>query len=169
MTDMVQPTVKTVKARKGHGQRDNEILYGWQVYYKVARSTARKWFSNYIPTYEDLDQAAALAATVVQARLGDEARLAEVMPIVGQELREQAKAYGMRKTTRYVPGGKGKRVSIALNREVSFSTLEGAANDRASDGRREGTLTEYLETRMMIVGVGEWTRKHARFLWDLGR
>ncbi len=173
MDNMVQGNGESSKSEgkgKGRGKRSKgqdskpnrgeEVVRGWDTYYRVACGIAWRRMRFSFPTYDDLHQAAALAATVARYELGEEARLQEVARIARRELYQQAKAYGWR--VEGVRRPEGGWTTQTGQKEFSFAGLHKTPGEN-----RTASLEHYLETRMMIVGVGEWTRKHAYFLYEL--
>jgi hypothetical protein len=147
----------------GKGSRDNEIVQGWDDYHKIAMKIARRWLSYYFPTNEDLYQAAALAASVVQAKFGEAARMGELTSEIRGVLKQQASAYGMRQ--RQVRRSDGSKTMQTIRADVAFSVWAGELQAPGDDVK----VQDWLESRMMIVGVGEWTRRQATMLYELGR
>lgn len=143
------------------GKRDAEIVTGWDRYYKIAIKNATRYLSFYFPTREDLLQASALAATVARFGLGEEARMDEVTRILRRTLKQQATAYGMRQRMVRLPGG--KKTMQTYRPEVPFALYEDV---EAAAEEEQAEKVEWLETRMMIVGVGEWTRRQASQFTD---
>lgn len=139
-------------ATRKPGKRDNEIVQGWDSYYKIALKVAFKWYSYYFPTVEDCQQAAALAATIVRAAFGEEARMGDLNPVIRKELKAQTYAYGRRQRQVKLPD---KRVTTQdYKPEVSFAAVE---------GNNPGKV-ERIAERARVLGVGEWTRIQARLL-----
>ena len=143
------------------GKRDNEIVQGWDTYHRIATRIARQYLRFYFPTTEDLVQAAALAATIARFGLGDETRLGQLTRVLRQVLKQQATAYGMRQRQVRLPNG--KKSTQTYRPEVPFADYEAELDDEPDRNEME----EWLESRVMIVGVGEWTRRQAHQLTDL--
>jgi hypothetical protein len=152
MTRIVNRVRKTSK-------RDNELVQGWTGYHMIASKIAWRFLKYYFPTKEDLFQAAALAATVAHFGLGEEARMHELTKILRRTLKEQATAYGMKQRQRRRPDG--SKTMQTYRPEVPFAALE--------DELEQDEAQTWYESRMMFIGVGEWTRRQSNQLYDLGR
>ncbi len=160
---------KIVKQVRKSGNRGSEVVKGWDSYHKIACSIANRYLSYYFPTREDLGQAGALAAAVAYSELGEEAVMDQLTQSLRRTLKQQATAYGMRQRRVHKPDG--RRTMQTVRPEVPFTQLqspqsEGAA---ASEGSTTNNTEDFFESRMMLVGVGEWTRRQASMLYDLGR
>ena len=139
-------------AKRKPGKRDNEIVQGWDGYYKIALKVAFKWYSYYFPTVEDCRQAAALAATIARVAFGEEAQMGDLNPVIRKELKAQTYAYGRRQRQVKLPG---QRVTTQdYKPEVSFAAVEGDDPGKV----------ERIAERTRAIGVGEWTRVQARLL-----
>jgi hypothetical protein len=129
--------------------RDNEIVTGFERYNYLARHFARKFYYRWIPTNEDLEQAAALAAMEALHTLGEQTTLKELCTFLGRELYKQAAAYGLSSLKR-----KGV-TRVNTNREIPLTSL---ALEGGSDP---------LEAQRLPVGVGAFTFRAARLLHQL--
>ena len=154
MTRILNQVRKTSKDK-----RDAEIVKGWDSYHRIAMKIARRWLSYYFPTKEDLDQAAALAATVAHFGLGEEARMDELTTQLRRVLKQQATAYGMKQRQRYQPDV--RKTMQTYRPEVPFAAIE--------DTLEQDEAQTWYESRMMFIGVGEWTRRQSNQLYDMGR
>lgn len=141
------------------GKRDNEIVQGWDSYHRIASKIALRYLKYYFPTNEDLFQAAALAATVAHFSLGEEARLGDLTPVLRKVLKTQATAYGMKQRTRRRPDG--SKTMQTYRPEMPFAAIE--------DELGPDDAQTWYESRMLFIGIGEWTRRQSNQLYDLGR
>jgi hypothetical protein len=148
--------------KTGKGKRDDEMVQGWDSYHQIAMKIARRWLSYYFPSNEDLFQAAALAATVARFGLGEEARMGELTRQLRRVLKQQATAYGMRQ--RQVRRPDGSKTMQTVRPEIPFGVVVGDLEQEQA-----GKAQEWYESRMMLAGVGEWTRRQSNRLYDMGR
>ncbi|MBN9392193.1 MAG: hypothetical protein J0I20_29415 [Chloroflexi bacterium] len=137
-------------------KRDNEVVVGWDKYYKIALKQAWKWLRYYFPSREDLEQSAALAATIAQVRFGEEATLNELTRVINKVLKEEAKNNGRRQRKVRLPDG--RITMIEFQAYLPFAELTDHLQEESASFEE---VQEWYETRMMFVGVGEWTRRQS--------
>jgi hypothetical protein len=148
----------SIKHNRDNSQRDAKIVQGWDAYYRIGLKYAYNWFRFYFPTTEDLKQSAALAATVAKVTLGDAVTYKQLVKTLRQTIRQEASAYGLRQRKFYRPDG--RRTSQDFQLDVPFATVLG-------DLREEGEgaeVQEWFESKLLLLGVGEWTRRQAGML-----
>lgn len=155
MTRSVKQLQETVK-------RNEKIVQGWDDYNKIALKYANNWFRFYFPTHDDLAQSAALAATIARVAFGEEAVYGELVRNLGRTLRREASAYGMRNRKFYRPDG--RRTSKNFQLDEPLTAIFGRMQEEGGEANDQSKADEWFESRMMLLGVGEWTRRQAGLL-----
>lgn len=150
---------KSLNRAGGIGKRDSEIVQGWDSYHRIASKIALRYLRYYFPTTEDLFQAAALAASVAHFSLGEETRLGELTPVLRKVLKAQATAYGMKQRQRRRLDG--SKTMQTYRPEMAFAAIEDELGPEEAQN--------WYESRMLFIGIGEWTRRQSNRLYDLGR
>jgi hypothetical protein len=116
----------TLKNKRGRPKsttvRDSELVPdGLGGYIRVARSLTRRFYHTQLPTQEDCEQAAALAALEALNKMGPNGPLNEVSSAIRYVLYRQVKAYGFKMVN--TRKADGKRTANWINQEVAFSSL----------------------------------------------
>ncbi len=116
-------TIKNKRSRpKRTTVRDTELVPdGLGGYIRVARSLTRRFYHNQLPTQEDCEQAAALAALEALDKVGPNGPLKDVSSAIRYVLYRQVKAYGYKMVN--TRKADGKRTANWINQEVVFSSL----------------------------------------------
>ncbi|HEX2913730.1 MAG TPA: hypothetical protein VH186_23195 [Chloroflexia bacterium] len=116
----------TIKNKRGRPKsiniRDTELVPdGLGGYIRVARSLTRRFYQNQLPTHEDCEQAASLAALEALDKVGPNGPLNKVSSAIRFVLYRQVKAYGFKMVN--TRKADGKRTANWTNQEVVFSSL----------------------------------------------
>jgi hypothetical protein len=125
---------------------------GWDSYFLVALKIVNKWWRGYFPTKEDMVQTAALAATVARVAFGEETIMGKLSPVLRHEISQEAGRYGWRQRRVY-------------REDKSFTMVQVWPETAISRLNEENPhWFEELGVYPRAVGVGQWTRVHARLL-----
>lgn len=117
------------------GKRDDEIIQGYERLRLLALRMARMFHKNWLPSIEDLEQAAALAALETIAEAGETTTLMQACRIIRHHLRQQEYAYGKRQRQE---GNTIRAINYDWPLE-QFALPNGEFHDEVEAGRPAGT------------------------------